>query len=141
MDDPRGPPPTLDATPTGPVTREEMMALRRRKLEAEARKIEIANAHRENELISRELVVRAFGGVDGAFRRLLTDAATSIANRAMGLASSGATLEDIRATVRKIMSRELERAKHAMHRSIDNIPPPRPKGATRRPKTERSSST
>jgi hypothetical protein len=96
-----------------------MLALRRRKLEAEALKLELANAQKSGELVSRAFVeLHVMGLIDGTNRRLLGDGAKTIATRVSSMARGGASAEECHQAVREQISNQLARVKDAARRKL-----------------------
>jgi hypothetical protein len=100
-------------------TKAEMLALTKRKREAECEKLEIANAVRLGELISWELVTHhVFGLIDGCFKRLLGDASKAIASKVSTTLRAGGSLEEARRNVRDEISKHLKHVKTGASRHL-----------------------
>lgn len=93
--------------------------LQARKITADTRRLELANAETAGRLISRELVkTHVFGAIDGTFRRLLGDVPKTIARRLLAAAASRAPVEDVEREVRDIISRQLRDLKVTAARKL-----------------------
>jgi RNA-binding protein YhbY len=83
-----------------------------RKVIAEIRGKDLKNAELEGQLISRELVkVHVFGAIEAANRRLLADAAKTIAQTLYPMARRGESVEDAEKVVRDIIGKILSPVK------------------------------
>lgn len=105
-------------------TKSEMLALTRRKREAECQRLEIANAVRLGELISWTLVTHhVFGAIESCFKRLLGDLPKTVTVRLFSMARSRDTsTEEGVKLVRAEISRHLKAMKVAAHRALQRDP-------------------
>jgi len=109
----RGPDGAAQAAEAGPgPTKAQMLELSRRKRAAEAEKLELQNAQTRGSLISRELVkTHIFGGQEFLSKRLLGDAAKSIASKVFNSVRAKGTLEEAQRIVRDEISKQLRATK------------------------------
>lgn len=85
------------------------------------RELWLKNQQTEGSLISRELVQhRVFGAIDSSHKRLLTDAAKTLAARLFALCRAGASAEEAEREARDIISKQLKPVKAAATRTIGN---------------------
>jgi len=81
----------------------------------------LKNAEKAGELISRDLVSNGIlGTIDGAFNRMLTDGAKTIALRAHSLAATGGTVMEIEDLVAKQLTTFIKPTKQKMKRVLKN---------------------
>lgn len=79
---------------------------------AETKKLELANAEKRGEVISRDMVRQhVFGNIEAVNKRLLGDAPRTIARRLYAMAKSGAPSEEAERTVRELISSQLKPVK------------------------------
>jgi hypothetical protein len=118
---PRGPDGGAIGTPE-PVpapSKAEMLELSRRKRAAEAEKLELANAQTRGALISRELVkTHVFGAIEAANKRLLGDAAKTIASKVVNSTRAKGTLEEALRIVREEIGKQLRTSKDRVTRVL-----------------------
>jgi hypothetical protein len=118
---PRGPnsaAPVVDPGSPCP-TKAQMLELTRRKRAAEAEKLELANAQTREQLISRELVrTHVFGSQEFLNKRLLGDAAKTIASKVFNSVRAKGTLEEAQRIVRDEISKQLRATKDKMIRLL-----------------------
>lgn len=85
----------------------------------DVREKNLRNAETDGNLISVHLVkTHVMGAIEQAFRRLLTDAAKTIARRLYSAAKSGVPIEDAEQLVRDIISSQLKPIKDASARTL-----------------------
>lgn len=125
----RGPDSTAVAAPSSHQA--AMQALARQKRSEEVAKLSLANAKERGQLISRQLVeTHIFGSLEFLHKRLLGDAAKSIAARCCSLVRSGAPLEEVQRMVRDEISKQLRLSKEKVARVLNGRT--RPAAATKR---------
>jgi hypothetical protein len=96
-----------------------MQALARQKRTEEVAKLSLANAKERGNLISSELVrTHVFGTMEAMSKRLLGDAAKSIAARCASLIRSGASIEEVQRMVRDEISKQLRISKDKVVRVL-----------------------
>lgn len=127
-----------------PLTKAEFARLTFRKRKAEAEKLEIANAARKGELVSRELVsTHVFGPLEELAQRLLRDHPKNTASQAFELLRAGGTVEDVEKLIRTDASMHLGAARDKVVRALRAMAArsekvaPKPKKATRAPSARR----
>lgn len=87
------------------------------------RKTHLHNEETEGGLISRELVrTSLFGGIESAFKRLLTDAPRTIAGRVLAMGKAGASVEEAERVVREIIGGHLKVVKATAVRVLRGAP-------------------
>lgn len=87
--------------------------------EQRAKGLWLANEQTEGRLIERELVEHhLFGFIDSVFKRLLTDAAKTIAARTQNMTRTNSSTEDIEREVRELLSTQLEPMKATAARAL-----------------------
>jgi hypothetical protein len=90
-----------------------------RKKTAETRRIELQNAETDGRLISRALVrTHVFGAIENANRRLLNDSPQTLALRISGAVKAGASIEEIKLTIRDHISQQLAAVKTTASRVL-----------------------
>lgn len=90
-----------------------------RKKQVAIREKELRNWEVEGKLIPRDAVrTHVFGAIDGATRRLLQDAAKTIARRLYAMAKSGSTIEEAEQVVREIIGSQLRPVKDVAVRTL-----------------------
>lgn len=94
-----------------------------RKRISDIREKDLKNDERAGRLIPREFVrTHVFSHIEAANRRLLQDAAATIARRLYAAAKSGTPVEEAEQTVRDIISSQLRPAKETAARSLRGSP-------------------
>jgi len=94
-----------------------------RKRISDIREKDLKNDERAGRLIPRELVrTHVFSHIEAANRRLLQDAATTIARRIYAAAKGGKPVEEAEAIVREIMSSQLRPVKASAARALREGP-------------------
>lgn len=95
------------------------------------RKTHLHNEETEGSLISRDLVrTSIFGGIESAFKRLLTDAPRTIAGRVLAMGKSGASVEEAERVVREIIGGHLKVVKATAVRVLRGGPTSEESGAS-----------
>lgn len=90
-----------------------------RKVLADTRRIELANAARAGELIDRELVSKhVIGHLRALHSRLLTDTAATIARRLHSESRAGRPIQELEALVRELVGSQLAQAKADVKRAL-----------------------
>lgn len=121
---PRGPDagseaPESPQEPGTAPTKAEMLELSRRKRAAEADRLELQNAATRGELISRRLVeTHVFGAIEASHKRLLGDAAKTIASKVFNSTRAKGTLEEALRLVREEISKHLRPTKDRVVRVL-----------------------
>jgi hypothetical protein len=110
-----------------------MQALARQKRTEEVAKLALANAKERGQLISRQLVeTHILGSLEFLHKRLLGDAAKSIAGRCCSLVRSGAPLEEVQRMVRDEISKQLRSSKDKVVRVLNGRSRPAAKKRARK---------
>lgn len=90
-----------------------------RKMLADTHKVELANAERQGQIISREFVqTHLIGLLEELSRRMIADASRTIVQRCYSLAKSDAPIEEAEAVVRGILGQNVKKTKDGIVRKI-----------------------
>lgn len=92
-----------------------------------ARKNRLDNEQTEGNLIERERVrTHVLGFIEASHKRILSDAAKTVAKRAMGLVKAGASVEELEKFVRDTLGSILRPARDAATRNLRRKKPKKP---------------